>query len=206
MDPMTSSALISAGSSILGGLFGGSSNKKAAQAQMEWQERMRATQYQTAVEDMKKAGLNPMLAYSQGGAGNLSGASYSVDPTIGTQAVSSALQAKLNEATIKNMREQNSNIQADTKVKQAQEAAVKVNSYLSSLSIPAALNSAKVEQSDFGTIMAYINAGKPIASILGAGIGSGVGSAFGVKKLIDHLAARRSYTKVPPGVFNRSFE
>jgi hypothetical protein len=42
--------------------------------QMSFQERMRDTQYQTAVEDMKKAGLNPMLAYSQGGAGTPSGA------------------------------------------------------------------------------------------------------------------------------------
>lgn len=45
-----------------------------AQSQMDFQERMRATQYQTAVEDMKQAGLNPMLAYTQGGAGTPSGA------------------------------------------------------------------------------------------------------------------------------------
>lgn len=44
-----------------------------AARQMDFQERMRATQYQTAVEDMKKAGLNPMLAYSQGGAGTPGG-------------------------------------------------------------------------------------------------------------------------------------
>jgi hypothetical protein len=45
-----------------------------AAKQMDFQERMRKTQYQTAVEDMKEAGLNPMLAYSQGGAGTPTGA------------------------------------------------------------------------------------------------------------------------------------
>ena len=49
-----------------------------AQAQMDFQERMRSTQYQTAVDDMKAAGLNPMLAYSQGGAGTPTGAMGSV--------------------------------------------------------------------------------------------------------------------------------
>ena len=48
-------------------------NAAEAQKNRDFQERMRATQYQTAVDDMKAAGLNPMLAYSQGGAGTPSG-------------------------------------------------------------------------------------------------------------------------------------
>lgn len=45
-----------------------------AQKQMDFQERMRNTSYQAAVKDMEAAGLNPMLAYSQGGASVPSGA------------------------------------------------------------------------------------------------------------------------------------
>lgn len=53
-------------------------NAAESAKQRDWQERMRATQYTTAVGDMMRAGLNPMLAYSQGGAGVPSASAASV--------------------------------------------------------------------------------------------------------------------------------
>lgn len=59
-------------------------NTSEAEKQRQWQEHMSNTSYQRAMEDMRKAGLNPMLAFMQGGAstpvgssGSISGASMS---------------------------------------------------------------------------------------------------------------------------------
>lgn len=42
-----------------------------AQAQMDFQQQMRDTQYQSAVTDMQNAGINPALMYGSGASGNV---------------------------------------------------------------------------------------------------------------------------------------
>ena len=53
-------------------------NSAEALANRNWQEHMSNTAYQRAVEDMRKAGLNPILAYAQGGASTPGGSGATI--------------------------------------------------------------------------------------------------------------------------------
>lgn len=68
-------------------------NQQEAQINRDFQERMSSTAYQRAMDDMRKAGLNPMLAYAQGGASAPTGAQATVDAVSKTGLAKAGLEA-----------------------------------------------------------------------------------------------------------------
>lgn len=101
---------------LVGGVLGHSAQSNAnktnirlAREQREWDKEMSSTAWQRAVQDMKAAGINPMLAVSQGPASTPSTSAATVIPedaaargvtSAGSKAML-ALQAKQLESNIK---------------------------------------------------------------------------------------------------------
>lgn len=113
MEPTSGLALATLASSFGGGLasyFGQKSanrmNVNLAREQMGFQERMSNTAWQRGVRDMRLAGINPMLAFSQGGASSPQGASTTVDNELGS-GVNTGLAVRRALADIQNLESQN---------------------------------------------------------------------------------------------------
>jgi hypothetical protein len=84
---------------IAGGVLKNQASAKQAQNQMNFQADMSNTAYQRAMADMKKAGLNPILAGKLGGASTPAGAMAQMSDVI-TPGIQSGMQMMSTESSV----------------------------------------------------------------------------------------------------------
>lgn len=139
-----------------------------AENQMEFQRTQRSTGYQTSVADLRAAGLNPALAYSQGPASAMSGASPQLENPMGgfADSLSKGVGSALEYSRLKqDQRMQQSNIELNESSAALMSANAKqanTNAKLLQASLPAAEATAKMYEHGEGNVIPYLRLIKEI--------------------------------------------
>jgi hypothetical protein len=118
-------AIAGAAAGLLGGVLSNNQKTASAAEANRFSAEQAASQYQRATADMKAAGLNPMLAYSQGGASAPQGIAVNSYENIGASAAQNYNATAQTDSNVKKQTAETSKTKQDENTSSAQEAAIK---------------------------------------------------------------------------------
>lgn len=187
MDPLTGALVaggISAGAGLLGNLVSGNASAKEADTNRAYQERLSNTSHRREVDDLRDAGLNPILSAAGSGASTPSGSMASfpdAGPSL-AKGVESAIAVRQQNAELRGIEANIGNTTQDTQNKKVNnvlmqqqaastakdvDAKTMQNSVLKN-TLPAMIKKANAEgdYSELNQIMGVINSGASSANQL----------------------------------------
>ncbi|AXH75930.1 MAG: DNA pilot protein [Microviridae sp.] len=233
MAPEVAAAGVSAGGTLAGGVldyFGSrqanraninatretnAMSMRAARENMEFQERMSNTAWQRGVQDMRKAGINPLLAFSKGGASQPTGSV----PSFQSPQIKSNTEGISRH--VSNAADLYSTVMSAAKVKQdiesqrmaldftkTQTEGAKIENAKKALELK--LIAQKVEASTgwWGKFNTYLEVGQPTGELIhsllspvASPIGGAVGEHLG-RKAVGYITKPKVSSGTPDAVFS----
>lgn len=109
-------AAASAAANLIGSIYGAERSASSAREMMRFQKHMYRHRHQYEVQDLRKAGLNPILS-AGGSPGGAPGGAQVDYPNVAADAVGSAVQLRLLKAQTKLIEEQARKTEAEADIK-----------------------------------------------------------------------------------------